>query len=223
MNPSSPSTLAAVIFDMDGVLIDSAEAHLESWRRLARQLGLELTRERFLETFGRQNRDVIPMLFGEGRSEEVVTELSETKERIYRDLVRGRLAPLPGAIELVHASAKAGLKLAVGSSGHPDNIELALVELGIRPLFEGAISGHDVTRGKPDPQVFRMAGDRLGVQPQRCAVIEDAPAGIDAALAAGMVAVAVTTSHPATQLRKAQLIVDSLEELSPERMARLFE
>lgn len=221
MSTAPTTSLAAIIFDMDGVLIDSADAHLESWRRLGQQLGYELTRERFLETFGRQNRDVIPMLFGNGRSDDEIADLGETKEGIYRDLVRGKLAPLPGAVELVRASAQAGLKLAVGSSGHPKNIELALVELEIRPLMQAVVSGHDVIRGKPDPQVFQLAAERLNVAPHRCAVIEDAPAGIDAALAAGMIAVAVTTSHPASQLRSAHLLVNSLEVLSPERIAEI--
>jgi beta-phosphoglucomutase family hydrolase len=217
------ATLRAVIFDMDGVLIDSADAHLESWRQLGKQLGVELTRERFLQTFGRQNRDVIPLLFGEGRTAEEIAALGEQKESIYRDLVRGKLAPLPGAVELVQACADAGLKLAVGSSGHPENIELALVELGIRPLIQAIVSGDDVTRGKPDPQVFLMAANRLGVEPKSCAVVEDAPAGIEASRASGMITVAVATSRPASQLRRAHLVVDSLTELSPARIASLCE
>jgi beta-phosphoglucomutase len=212
------SEIEAVIFDLDGVLIDSSDAHLESWRRLARDLGRTVTEEQFKSTFGRQNRDIIPTLFGESLNPERIEELGETKERYYREIVRDNVPALPGAADLVRACANAGLRCAVGSSGHPKNINLALRALGIDSIIEAVVSGHDVTKGKPDPQVFLLAAQRLDLAPETCAVIEDAPAGIEAALAAGMTAIAVTTEHPQERLSHAHLIVNGPQDLSPERI-----
>ena len=213
-----PERITAVIFDMDGVLIDSSSAHLESWRRLAADLGSGITEKKFRETFGRQNRDIIPLLFGGSMDERRVEELSETKERYYRDLVKGDVPALPGAADLVRNCHAAGLRLAVGSSGHPENIAIALQALGVDGLIECVVSGKDVTIGKPDPQVFLMAAERIGVSASSCVVIEDAPAGVDAALAAGMVVIGVTTGHPRERLARAHLVVDGLNELDPQRI-----
>ena len=210
--------IEAVIFDLDGVLIDSADAHLESWRRLAGELGTTVTEEQFKRTFGRQNRDIVPTLFGPSLSPQRVEEIGGTKERYYRELIHDNVPAIPGAGDLVRACFEAGLRCAVGSSGHPKNIALALRSLSIESFISAVVTGHDVTIGKPDPQVFLMAAERLGVSPAACAVIEDAPAGIDAALAAGMTAIAVTTEHPRERLAHAHLIINSLDELSPERI-----
>ena len=205
---------------MDGVLIDSGDAHLESWMILARELGAGVSQDEFFATFGRPNRDIIPVLFGrelgEAPTSKRIDELSERKETLYRELVRGRIPPIDGAVNLVRACHAAGLRLAVGSSGHPENIALALDELGLAGLFEVVVDGHDVTRGKPDPQVFLLAAERLGVAPAACAVVEDAPSGIAAARAAGMVAIGLTTHHAPEALVGAHLVVDRLAELTPQ-------
>ena len=207
--------IRAVIFDLDGVLIDSGPAHHESWRQLGAELGVDVGAEQFAATFGRQNRDIIPLLFGPDLGADRVHELSERKEALYRDLVRGRIKEVPGAVALVSACRQAGLRLAVGSSGHPVNIELALQELGMADCFEAIVTGHDVNRGKPDPQVFLLAAERLGVEPAACAVIEDAPSGIEAALAADMTAIGLTSHHPRDRLSRAHWVVDALTELTP--------
>ena len=213
--------ITAVIFDLDGVLIDSAGAHHESWGLLAAELGTQVTQEQFLGTFGRQNRDIIPLFFGPDLQERRVAELSERKEALYRDLVRGRIQPIAGAVELVQACKRAGLRLAIGSSAHPANIDLALQELGVTECFDAIVHGHDVTRGKPDPQVFLLAAQRLGVAPAACAVIEDAPSGVQAARAAGMTAVGLTTHHSPERLSDAHRVIESLAELTPAAWATL--
>ena len=213
-------SLQAVIFDLDGVLIDSADAHLRSWQELAAEIGGHITQDQFLSTFGRQNRDIIPSLFGIDHAEEV-ERLGERKEALYRDHIRGQVPACDHAADLVGECATAGLKVAVGSSGHPLNIEIALQEMGIAHCFDTVVTGHDVTRGKPDPEVFLLAAERLSVDPRACVVIEDAPAGIAAALAGGMLAVGITTGHSAEALAGAHLVVDSLAELSPSSLAEL--
>jgi beta-phosphoglucomutase len=203
----------AVIFDLDGVLIDSAEPHHQSWRLLAKELGQDVTAEQFAASFGRQNRDIIPMLFGPDLDDRV-GELSARKEELYRELVRGRLPAIPGGAELVGECRRAGLKLAIGSSTPRANIDLALDELGLADCFDVIVSDADVARGKPDPEVFLTAARRLGVPPRDCVVIEDAPSGVQAALAAGMKVVGLTTQHPPERLAQAHLVVDQLTGLS---------
>ena len=209
----------AVIFDVDGVLVDSYRAHLESWRRLGLEHGLVITEAQFAGTFGKTSRDIIERFWGgDGLDEPGIRELDEQKEALYRELVRDAFPAMEGARELIDALHAAGLALAVGSSGPPENVDLALRRLGRPALFAARVSGHDVTRGKPDPQVFLLAAERLGLEPRRCAVIEDAPDGVRAARRAGMAAVAlVSTGRTREELLavRPDRIVASLRELTP--------
>ena len=213
--------VAGIIFDLDGVLIDSVGAHLESWRVLGRQRGKTITEACFLSTFGRPNADIVPILFPEEATPEGLRRIADEKEAAYRDLVRGRLPVVPGAVELVRGCRATGLKLAVGSSTPPENIALALEEMGVADCMVAVVSGDDVRRGKPDPEVFLTAAERLGLAPEQCVVIEDAPAGVEAALRAGMRVAAVATTHPAEELAKAHCVTASVVDLSPETLRRM--
>jgi beta-phosphoglucomutase family hydrolase len=205
----------AVIFDMDGVLIDSAQAHKESWRILGKDLGVDVTDEMFAAQFGRASRDIIRCLFGHHLSDETVARYDRRKEEAFRNIVRGRMPFMPGARELVRDLHHAGFALAVGSSGPPENVELCIEEMGLAHCFNAVVNGMDVTYGKPHPQTFLLAAERLGLQPDLCLVVEDAPAGIEAATRAGMKSVALTGTHPASAFPKADLVVDALTEIAP--------
>jgi HAD superfamily hydrolase (TIGR01509 family) len=188
---------------------------------LAKEEGKSITRERFQATFGRQSKDVIPALLGE-MSPQRVKKLDERKEALYRQIVGAKPPIMPGAAALVRELSGAGAKLAVGSSGPMENIELALNAMGMRELFSVIVSGKDVSRGKPDPQVFAMACERLGLQPERCVVIEDAPVGVDAAKAAGAKAVALLAHHPRESFMQADLIVEALTDLRVQQLQELI-
>ena len=209
-----------VIFDMDGVLVDSAEPHLRSWQLLAAENGSVVAPEQFAATFGKQNRDIIPELFGYV-SPVRLEALGDRKEEIYRDLVRNDPPIVPGAIDLVCELHAGGARLAVGSSGPRANIDLILAAMGVSDRVSTVVSADDVTRGKPDPQVFLMAADRLGLPPNRCVVIEDAPVGIEAAHRAGARSVAVTLHHAAATFEQAHLIVARLSDLSAKAVFEL--
>lgn len=215
----------AVIFDMDGVLVDSYRAHFKSWRTVAVEEGLSVTEEEFANTFGRTSREIIAALWGEERyTADQILVLDDRKEAAFRDIVRDDCPIMPGAVELLETLAGAGFALAVGSSGPPANIELVLDRLGCRHLFGAAITGMDVTRGKPDPQVFLLAADRLIIERARCAVVEDAPAGVAAANSAGMTGIGLaSTGHTRDELSDARLVVDSLNELSPAAIRELID
>ena len=213
----------AVIFDVDGVLTDSYAPHFQSWQRMFAELGVQFTDDQFRQTFGRTNRDIFAQLYPGEMTDERSRELGDLKEAYYREIISRDFTPLPGAVELIDALHTAGFKLAVGSSGPPENIQLTLEKLGRAASFSARATGADVQRGKPDPQVFLIAAERLGVPPERCAVIEDAAPGVEAANRAGMTSIAVLGTTTREKLAHAELVVESLNELSPQRVRDLIE
>jgi beta-phosphoglucomutase len=215
--------MRAVLFDVDGVLVDSYAAHRRSWQRLAAEQGLPFSAEEFRRSFGRTSRESIPC-FWPGRASEAA-RLDARKEELFRTEIRESFPAMDGARELVQALHAAGFALAVASSAPPENVELTIERLALRDCFGAAVTGRDVERGKPDPQVFLLAAERLGVPPARCAVVEDAPAGVLAAHRGGMKPVALlSTGRRRDDFAAAppELVVSSLRELAPETFERLL-
>jgi beta-phosphoglucomutase len=213
----------AAIFDMDGVLVDTYHAHYESWLMMAKREGLHFTEAEFGATFGRTSREIIAHFWGAGRfSDAEIAALDAEKEAAFREIIAQNFPAMPGAKELLVALHDSGFKLAVGSSGPPENVAMVIEKLGAGRLFDAIVTGMDVTRGKPDPQVFLLAAERLGVPPPRCVVVEDARPGIQAAHAAGMKAIGlVSTGRTCEELAEADLLAATLKELSPETFCGL--
>ena len=213
-----------VIFDMDGVLIDTYESHFRSWQMMAAEAGLTISEEQFAATFGRTSREVLGTLWGPDRfSPEEISRWDARKEELFRELIAADFPAMPGVESLLRGLAAAGFALAIGSSAPPENVELAVDRLQMRGLFDAIVTGADVTRGKPDPQVFMTAAARLRIPPEWSAVVEDAPLGIAAAQAAGAASIAlVSTGRKREQLTAADLVVDRLAELSPQRIEELI-
>ena len=218
-----PRERTAVIFDVDGVLVDSYDAHMRSWLLMGREHGLAITEEEFASTFGQTSREIIARFWGADLDDAAGEALDARKEAIYRDLIREHFPAMDGAVELIDALDAAGFRLGVGSSGPPENVELTLERLGRTSRFVAIVTGRDVTRGKPDPQVFQIAAERLGLPPARCIVVEDAPVGIAAARAAGMASVALVGTVAADRLAAADLVVESLRELDAARLSSLLD
>jgi beta-phosphoglucomutase len=212
----------AVIFDMDGVLVDSYHAHFESWKQLYRELGVDYSEEAFAADFGRTSRDILRRSQGEGISDERIHELDQRKESIFRDIFRERFVAIDGAVELIDALTADGFLLAVGSSAPPENVSLSLELLRRASEMSTAVTGNDVTRGKPDPQVFQYAAERLGMPVSSCAVVEDAAHGVEAARRAGMTAIGLTGTTTREKLAHGDLVIDSLRELTPGRIRELI-
>jgi beta-phosphoglucomutase len=204
----------AVIFDVDGVLVDSYYAHFASWSKLYGELGHEYNEAAFAADFGRTSRDILRRTLGDSLSDERICVLDERKEALYRDLLRDEFPAMDGATELIDALVDDGFLLAVGSSAPLENIMLSLEKLGRAATFSAIVTGADVTRGKPDPQVFQLAAERLGVPPTDCAVIEDAVHGVEAARRAGMASIGLTGTVARSRLAAADLVVDRLDELT---------
>ncbi|MEX2315670.1 MAG: HAD family phosphatase [Pirellulales bacterium] len=212
----------AVIFDVDGVLVDSYQAHFQSWRQLFRELGTDCSEQEFAASFGRTSREILRDKLGGELSDDRLRELDDRKEHLYRQAFRENFRPMDGAAELVSALAKDGFALGIGSSGPAANVALALELLRLRPHFAAIVTGADVKRGKPDPQVFQLAAERLGVAPAACAVVEDAAHGITAANRAGMASIGLVGTVTRDRLAHAKLIIDGLRELTPERVRALI-
>lgn len=208
----------AVIWDVDGTLVDTAELHFQAWEATARELNRPFSRADFAATFGRRNPEIIHQLFGHHFNDQEVAELGDRKEVLYRTATASGVDLLPGARALLEGLRAAGYRQAIGSSAPRLNLELILKLTGTEPFFEAIVSSEDTQRGKPDPQVFLVAAQKLGVPPGRCLVFEDAVAGVQAAKSGGMKCVAVrfVGHHSTESLQKAgaDRVVESLELVS---------
>jgi HAD superfamily hydrolase (TIGR01509 family) len=191
------------IFDHDGVLVDSLPFHEESWLELGRREGLEITREFIHATFGMTNAMILARLLGADVPAAELARYGDLKESCYREIAGGRIELMSGVARLLDGLTEAGAALAIGSSGPRANLELTVRSCGLDDRFATIVSVEDIRRGKPDPEVFLIAASRVGVEPARAVVFEDAPVGIQAAKAAGMRAVGVGTTHPLAALRDA--------------------
>lgn len=216
------SSELGVIFDMDGVLVDSTRAHFEAFKTFGERHGVPFTWDFFRQIFGLHNRTIFPMWLGPTLSQAQAEAYALEKEALYRALAPTLVRPLPGVIELLDSLHAAGFRLAVGSSGPRANVEVALDIVGRRELFQFTVSGDDAPRGKPDPAIFLQAGQGLGLPPSRCAVIEDAIAGVQAGIAASMKVIAVCSSLKREQLSKAHLIVETLHDVNAEVIRTLI-
>ena len=211
-----------VIFDMDGVLADTAPQHFQSWLAIEPHLGVRVSYDDFRLAFGRPNHEGIRILLHRQVTPEEVKEIDRLKEAAFREIARESLKPLPGVVRLIKELDAGGFRLAVGSSGPRENIEMVLRTLGAAAYFGAVVSGWDVTRGKPDPEVFLKAAAGISVDPHCCLVFEDVPVGIEAAHAAGMKCIAVTTTRPAEDLRSADRVVESLDEVTAADVATML-
>jgi HAD superfamily hydrolase (TIGR01509 family) len=209
----------AVLWDLDGTLVDSEQYHWLAWRDSMAAEGVPISHEQFLETFGLRNDAVVPQWIP-GATVERIERIADAKEQLYRRMVReGGLAPLPGAAEWTQRLANEGWLQAIASSSPRENIDVVLAVIGLASVFQAVVSAEDVTLGKPDPQVFLTAAARLGSAPARSIVLEDAPAGIQAARRAGMPSIGVSRKGAPLP---ADLAVASLADLAPDAFLRLL-
>jgi beta-phosphoglucomutase family hydrolase len=204
-----------VLWDLDGVLVDTGEFHYQAWSQILPAYGLQMTREFFQATFGMNNTGVLSALLGRRPEPELLTELSDRKERRFRQVLRGQVQPLPGVHLWLERLKTEGVPQAIASSAPQANIDVILDELNLRAYFAAVVTGVDLP-GKPDPTLFLKAARLIDVSPERCIVVEDAVAGVEAAKRAGMKCIAVTNTNPPHALKAADLVVDRLDTLPPD-------
>jgi beta-phosphoglucomutase len=210
----------AVLWDMDGTLLDSAEYHWLAWRDTLSGERFELTHHQFVATFGQRNDTILRDWLGADLPLGEIDRIGGAKEARYRALVReGGITLLPGVERWLRRLKADGWRQAIASAAPRANVEAIMAALNIEAYFDAISSAEDVQRGKPDPQVFLVAAERVGVPPARCIVIEDAPAGLLGAQRGGMRAIGVRSSHADLQ---ADIVVDTLAELPDDAFERLI-
>ena len=214
-------SLEAVIWDMDGVIVDSGPFHFDSWHNTLDQYSLVVSDAQLRRMFGMTSPEVVRVLFGADVKEEFVTQLCEEKELLFREAIQESANYIPGVEYWLNEFKQSGILQAIASSGSQENIDAVLDALGTRSFLDEIVSGKNMP-SKPDPAVFLQAARQLGVKPKNCLVIEDAIAGVAGAKAAGMNCLAITTTNHPEDLADANVILKNLESLSESILNALF-
>ncbi len=210
----------AVLWDMDGTLIDSEELHWIAWRETMAAEGIAIKREQFLAGFGQRNDSILPRWLGAASSPELIARIGDAKEELYRALIRKNgISPLPGVSDWLGRLQEQEWLQAIASAAPRANIDVVLEALSAANRFEGIVSAEDVHKGKPDPEVYLTAASRLGVPPDRCIVVEDAVAGIEGARSARMRSIGVSRNG---KYLDADIAVCSLDQLEPNAFDKLL-
>ena len=210
------ASIPAFLFDLDGVVVDSNALHVESWQAVARRHGFDCPDADHIGKCGLRTRAVIRDLLRWPVSEDDADRIGFEKEELYREWIRrDGIRAVPGVLAFLAEARQLGIPCAVGSSAPRENVDLCLRALDAERFFAATVSGADVSRGKPAPDIFLKAARGLGIAPAQCLVFEDAPAGIAAAHAAGMRAYALLTSHAPEEMSGADFAAPDFSGLSP--------
>ena len=205
--PTQGRSVGALIFDMDGTMVDSMPWHAQSWMAFAHRHGIDIeVGELLRRTTGRTGPECMAQLFGRPLEPEQAWAYVREKEALYRDLFAPRFREVPGLARFTREAAGRGLRIGVGTAGDRENIDFVMSRLALDPAPAAIVGGDEGLPGKPEPAIFLEASRRIGAPAQACIVFEDAPLGIEAARRAGMRAVAICTSHPPHELAAAHVI-----------------
>ncbi len=220
---SEPKTkINAILFDMDGVLVDSIPVHLNAWNSVLSEMDMPaLDQEFYFSVLGRTNLDMITKYLNLQNIEMSMSlkkDLINTKEQYFRKIIKDNIKATPGVFEWLDFFKQNRIRCSVASSGEMANILAVLEALHVSDYFISIISGAHLPASKPDPRVFTLAAASLGVNPDNCMVIEDAPAGIQAAKSANMLCCAIATTFPSGELKQADLILENLAQVHPETL-----
>lgn len=204
--------IKGVLWDMDGVLVDTGELHYRAWARILTEHKIPFSKDIFRETFGMNNWSILTLLLGHEPEQELYTQISEGKEVAFREIIPGQVKPLPGAVGTLQYFQTKGIPQAIASSAPRENIDALVDELNLRNYLQAIVSAYKMP-GKPAPDVFLASAKAIGIPPQDCLVIEDSVAGVEGAKRAGMTCLAVTNTHPAEKLGQADFVIDNLLQL----------
>ena len=213
----------AVIWDMDGIIADTSQYHHKGWQIVFRKRGTNYTEEDFRRNTGKRSDTIVREVLGEKIPQNEITKIIQEKDETFRQLMGQKIKLFPGVLKLITSLKEHGFKIAIASSAPMENIRLITRSLKIDNRFDAIVSGWEVTKGKPQPQTFLLAAEKLGVETEDCIVIEDAISGVTASKRAGMRCIAVTNTTSREELREADLIIDTLEEITVADLNRLLE
>ncbi|MEL6674338.1 MAG: HAD family phosphatase [Bacteroidota bacterium] len=183
------------VFDLDGTMIDNMMIHHRAWQQKLAELGIDMSLEEVMEKIHGVNVEILERLFGDRFTPEQRVQISQEKEAAYRRIFAPQLQLMPGLQAFLEEARAAGIPMAIGTAAPPDNANFVVDQLGIRDYFAGVFHAGDVSRGKPDPQVFELAAESMQLNLSDCLVFEDSPTGAEAARRGGAKAVILTTTH----------------------------
>jgi beta-phosphoglucomutase len=213
----------AVLFDMDGVIVDNNPFHKQAWVEFCKKYNWELSEENVEQyIYGRTNKDALTFLLKREATKEDVDRYGEEKEALYREIYREHLQPVPGLLQFLQNLKKEDARLAVATNAPKSNIDYTLELAGVKEYFNKIVDATYVSRGKPDPEIYLKAAELLGVKPEACIVVEDSLAGVQAGLNAGMKVIGITTTHSPEELSNTHLIINDFEGLKVEDLIKLL-
>lgn len=205
----------AVLFDMDGTLVNNLQFHREAWIGFLKKYDKKITHQEFNEKNHGTIHEIIPRFFPEYTDEEAIKKLGFEKEKFYRDLYEPHIKPVDGLVPFLDKLTKENRRIGLATSGDEHNINFTLDNLSIRSYFSAITGSEEVRYGKPNPEVYLLTAQKLNTKPENCLVIEDSIAGIEAGIAAGMQVMALTTTHSYAELEAYPLfkIIDNYSRL----------
>ncbi|MEO9071249.1 MAG: HAD family phosphatase [Ginsengibacter sp.] len=202
----------AVIFDLDGTLLDNNSFHRKTWEAYLKNIGKQISEEEFnAHLNGRTNKDAVEYIYGRKMSEEESTKYTLEKESLYREIYKPFIRPVNGLINFLEILNHKNIPMAIATSGIQPNIDFMFEHVPIKKYFKVVINSSHITKGKPDPEIYLKVALLLKVPPKNCLVFEDAVVGIKSAKAAGMKVIAIATTQTKEQLSIADMIVDDYE------------
>lgn len=214
MKTISIKKIKAVIFDMDGTMINNTAAHKEAWKEFCSRNDIKLSDSDYNKKIaGLKNDQILANLFGKGLTANQIKSYANYKESVYRELYKPKLEEVPGLTEIILKLKKLDIKLAIATTAPKENREFALRKLGLKSYFDIILGEENVKKGKPDPEIYIKTAKILDVNPTSCIVFEDSPAGLKSGKDAGMKVVALTTSHSKKELTGADLIIENFSKL----------
>lgn len=204
----------AVIFDMDGTMINNMAYHKKAWQEFLKHHGITLTEDEFRHKIsGKKNDQIFELVFGRKLSKEEGLQYTEEKESLYRELSKPDITEIAGLANLIHTLHAKGLKTAIATTAPAKNRDFALKALGLEGKFEVTLGDEHVSQGKPHPEIYELTAQKLGVKPAECLVFEDSPPGVASGKSAGMTVVGILSSHEASELHDADYTVDDFTKL----------
>lgn len=213
----------AVLFDMDGVIVDSNPVHKIAIERFCKKYNLELTDEKLInKVWGRQNKDWIPAVFEREIEPKALEEYSREKEKLFRDLYEKEIQPLPGLEKFLQELEQKNIPKAIATSAPLENVDFVLEKTGLRKYFTTILHDTFVTKGKPDPEIYIKTAAALNFDPKDCIVLEDSLSGVKSGLNAGCKVVGVLTTHSKEELNETHLTIKDFKELKISDLERLF-
>ncbi len=207
----------AVIFDMDGVLVDNSEIHNRTWQMICRKYGKDISTNEIRSIFGGTNKIFVSRLLGKN-DEKDINAIAIEKEALYRKLYEETIQLPEGLLNLLIELKTYKIPMAVATSAPTENMDFVLDKLNIRNYFDVLVDETYVKRGKPDPEIYLITAKKLGLKPQQCVVIEDSVFGIQSALAAGMKVVGITSTFSVDKINQADIIIKSFREINVEKI-----